>query len=101
MYPVSFLWAAHIKKRELCSDDERRDVGNIAMLACLFGCDVLFEHGYVSVDANGRLICLSNITSLPPAVRDRLEFLDLRHVGAHTASSAKYFLWHKENRFLQ
>ena len=33
--------AAHIKKRAVCSDDERRDLDNIAMPTCLLGCDIL------------------------------------------------------------
>ena len=52
VYPVRFLWASHIKTRKACSEEERRDLANIAMLACLFGCDVLYEHGYASVETN-------------------------------------------------
>ena len=42
-YPVRFLWTAHIKKRTACTDQEARDLDHIAMPACLFGCDALFE----------------------------------------------------------
>jgi hypothetical protein len=51
--PGTFLIAAHIKKRALCSDDEKRDLANIAMLACTFGCDAVYEHGYVTVAPGG------------------------------------------------
>jgi hypothetical protein len=42
-YPLRFLVAAHIKKRSLCTDDERRDLRHVAMLACTFGCDALYD----------------------------------------------------------
>lgn len=99
-YPVQFLWAAHIKKRGVCSEDERRDIRNVAMLACLFGCDALFEQGYISVNDKGRLMCHTNTSALETAVRERLEMLRDRAVPAHTPSSAKYFRWHRENTFL-
>ena len=35
---MGFLVAAHVKKRFLCSDDERRDLRHVAVLACTFGC---------------------------------------------------------------
>jgi hypothetical protein len=46
VFPVDLLVAAHIKRRSLCSETERRDLHNVAMLACKFGCDALFEEGY-------------------------------------------------------
>ncbi|MGW1759670.1 hypothetical protein [Streptomyces mirabilis] len=51
--PGTFLIAAHIKKRALCSDGEKRDLANIAMLACTFGCNAVHEHGYVTVAPGG------------------------------------------------
>lgn len=42
-YPMAFLVAAHVKKRAVCTDAERLDLHNVAMLACLFGCDALYE----------------------------------------------------------
>ncbi len=49
-YPVSFLVTAHIKKRALCTEEEKRDYRNIVVPMCVFGCDALFEKGYVVVD---------------------------------------------------
>ena len=54
-YPTRFLVAAHIKKRSVCTDDERRDLSHVAMTACVFGCDALFETGYLIVNADGRI----------------------------------------------
>jgi len=48
-YPARFLWASHIKRRAAATPDEARDLPYVAMLACDFGCDALFEDGYVAV----------------------------------------------------
>lgn len=57
---MRFLWAAHIKKRSLCADHERRQLSDIAMAACLFGCDALFEHGFITVSHDGIIIGASD-----------------------------------------
>ena len=46
--PRALLIAGHIKRRESCNPNEKRDP-NVAMLVCSLGCDALFEHGYISV----------------------------------------------------
>ena len=48
-YPVTALVAAHKKKRKDCSDSERRDP-YIVMPLCVFGCDFLYEEGFVRVN---------------------------------------------------
>ncbi|GAA1275916.1 hypothetical protein GCM10009609_43650 [Pseudonocardia aurantiaca] len=52
-YPVRFFYAAHIKRRSICSDYEKRDLDSVAMSACAFGCDALFESGYLAVGTDG------------------------------------------------
>lgn len=47
--PPEFLDVAHIKKRSLASDEERQDE-NIVLPMCTFGCDTLFEYGWIGVD---------------------------------------------------
>ncbi|TQM80874.1 hypothetical protein FHX81_3224 [Saccharothrix saharensis] len=95
LFPLDFLVAAHIKKRAACSDDERRDLGNVAMLACTFGCDALYESGWITVDDNG------HVRTRPPdevpqgSMRDRLSRLRGRPCTAYTSSSAPYFEWHR------
>ncbi|MFC9438831.1 hypothetical protein [Nocardia sp. NPDC057030] len=91
-FPVSLLVAAHIKRREHCTEDERRDLFNVAMLACTFGCDALYEDGWISVDHTGRL-CIADETATP-AVQDRLAALAGRRCEAHKPGSAAYFDWH-------
>lgn len=99
IYPVRFLWAAHIKKRAVCTDDERRDLQHIAMPACLFGCDALFESGYISVDDTGHII----VSDAPVGSRlaERLAQLSGRRVTAYTDASAGYFAWHRTNIYRQ
>ena len=53
-YSPTFLVTAHVKKRSICSEPERLDMENIVMPLCKFGCDELYEHGYVIVRA-GRI----------------------------------------------
>jgi len=96
VYPVSFLWAAHIKKRSLCSDSERRDLAHIAMPACVFGCDALFETGLITVNDGGIIIGAGGVDGI---VGRRIEDLRGRHCLAHSAESEPYFRWHQINIF--
>ncbi|GAB3462827.1 hypothetical protein GCM10027436_73180 [Actinophytocola sediminis] len=93
-FPTSFLIAAHVKKRAVCSDDERRDLRNVAMLACALGCDVLYEAGWITVDTNGRIM-VAELDGLPDAFRDRVQRLVGLSCPAHSELSEKYFAWHR------
>lgn len=93
-YPDEFLVAAHIKPRSKCSEGERMDTRNVSMLACLFGCDALFERGYVIVGAGG------TIGAGKPGhgqVGDHLGNLFGRTCLAHDERSRDYFAWHREH----
>ncbi|MGW0804793.1 hypothetical protein [Nonomuraea sp. NPDC002799] len=96
-YPVRFLIAAHIKMRSLCSDEERRDLANIAMPACQFGCDALYEAGYISVDQYGDII--SSTVEANGVLADRLASLAGRPCSSFSESSRRYFEWHLSTRF--
>ena len=98
-YPLRFLVAAHIKKRSICTDDERRDLRHVAMLACTFGCDALYEAGWITVGPDG---CIKAITpDAAPAgrLRDHLQQLAHRHCHAHSQASEPYFAWHRATIF--
>ncbi|ANZ40419.1 hypothetical protein BBK82_34785 [Lentzea guizhouensis] len=95
-YPEDFLVAAHIKKRSVCTDDERNDLANVAMLACRFGCDSLFELGHVTVDDTGRVRSWLE-DGLGGRLRDHLEQLLGRSCSAHRTGSQPYFSWHRTN----
>ncbi|WP_156077394.1 hypothetical protein [Saccharothrix sp. NRRL B-16314] len=99
LFPLDFLVAAHIKKRASCTDDERRDLENVAMLACTFGCDALYESGWITVDDNG-LVRARPLHRVPHGnMRDRLSHLRGRSCTAYTPSSAPYFEWHRTTIF--
>jgi hypothetical protein len=98
--PVELLVAAHIKKRQACTDAEKRDLVNIGMLACKFGCDDLYELGYVTVDETGV------ITTVEPRAEqhgkqtsDAVDRLNGLRCSAFTPANVDYFDWHRKNTF--
>jgi hypothetical protein len=99
VFPVELLVAAHIKRRSLCTEVERRDLGNVAMLACKFGCYALFEAGYLAVDQDGTVLT-TLVGDVSQVVVERLHGLRGRVCGAFTPASAPYFDWHRRNVFL-
>lgn len=87
-----FLVAAHKKKRSECTDDEKRDLNNIMMLCCIFGCDALYERGYATVRADGTLAIsdrcgLTERAYAEEIMKARLEVAD---------GEATYFKWHAD-----
>ncbi|MDA3642612.1 hypothetical protein LZ318_39185 [Saccharopolyspora indica] len=98
-FPMSFLVAAHIKKRAVCSNSEREDLHQVAMLACSLGCDALYESGWITVNADG------HVETAPPDMapagrfRDQLLHLNGRRCTAHRQESEPYFAWHRETVF--
>jgi hypothetical protein len=94
LLPARLVHTAHVKRRSESSYTERRDLANV-MLACVLGCDSLFEHGYVYVAADGSIqpsIHMETIPALAAAV-DRVG----QECTAHNDQSAKYFAWHRHN----
>jgi hypothetical protein len=91
--PVQFLVAAHVKKRSVCSEGERLDIPAIAMVACKFGCDALFEEGYVAVDGQG-VIVVSPLAPEQGAAAGYLARLSGRVTPAFNPFRAAYFGWH-------
>ena len=75
---------------------EIRDLGRIAMLACIFGCDALFEDGYVAVLA-GVIIGTPAVAS-SSAIGRRIAEIAGRKIEDYEAS-AQYFEWHYEHIF--
>ncbi|MGY5001061.1 hypothetical protein [Streptomyces griseus] len=97
--PAAFLIAAHIKKRAACTDDEKRDLQNVAMLACLLGCDGLYERGFVTI-AEGGQIQVSPLAASAPAVAQHIEdHLVDRTTPWWTPAREQYFAWHRVHTF--
>jgi len=90
--PVSLLRAAHIKRRSQCSDQERRDFRAVAMPACVLGCDALFELGWVTVDDEGTIEPVGELSGAAEAARAEI-------VGgtckAFSHWTKPYFAWHR------
>lgn len=95
-FPIKFLTCAHIKKRKDCNDHEKKDK-NVVMPACKFGCDNLYEEGYIIVKEG---IILKNITD-KLMTSDLLLYLD-KVEGNNCLSwkreSEKYFRYHENKQ---
>jgi hypothetical protein len=96
--PTDLLIAGHIKPRSACTHAERRDAHNITFAVCLFGCDALYERGFISVDWRGRVVT-ATIHRPPGTLQRRLRQLKGRNCSAWRDESASYFTWHYERRF--
>jgi hypothetical protein len=94
--PDEPLVAAHIKPRWACTESERMDTLHVSMLACLFGCDALYELGYLVIGDHG-MIERGPRSSAP--VEDRVRDLVGRRCPAHSDRSRHYFAWHRQHHF--
>jgi hypothetical protein len=92
VFPVGLLVAAHIKKRSRCSDEEKRDVPANVIPACRFGCDELFERGYIVVGEGG-VLERSAVKTLHGAVDAYIGSIEGRQI-ANWRRHARYFAWH-------
>jgi len=90
--PVSFLWASHLKKRSLCSIEEKLDFQHIAAAMCKFGCDELYEKGYVSVQ-NGTVVELERGCKTP-FIKNYISKVIGNECKAWSKDSKQYFDWH-------
>jgi len=95
-YPDRLLIAAHIKKRSKCTYEEKTDIPAIAMIACAFGCDALFEHGYVVVNEQG-LIEATPWSESDKHLHEMVMALVGRTVTNLNSDSLPYFEWHRTN----
>jgi len=90
--PSNLLVAGHIKPRYACTETERLDFDNAAMLVCTLGCDSLFEYGYIFVDEFGTILAsVAGKETLGEAVKP--------YVGRTCLSFAQgtiaNFAWHR------
>jgi len=92
-YPISFLVAAHIKKRAECSEEEKRDYKNIIMPMCRFGCDELYEKGYIAID-NG-IVVDTKSKYKTNAISDYLDSIIGLKCSYWSDTTKLYFHWHK------
>ena len=93
--PSELLVAAHIKKRSLCTDSERRDLDNIAMLACALGCDIGFELGVLIVAETGDVEL--NAASPYAALATHFSLPVGKTCRAFRPATSTYFAWHRKH----
>ena len=96
-FPVQFLVTAHIKQRSRCTIEELLDL-NIVMSACVFGCDSLFERGWIGVDEGGIIKRGTSKAKVTSAVSQYIDGLEGRPCSAYRASTSAYFSWHWETK---
>jgi hypothetical protein len=91
-----FLVAGHIKRRASCTDEEKRDLENVVMLCCKFGCDEMFERGFLGVDKEGKILTSSQL--IDKTSQSYAENVVKKQVNIKE-NQIKYFEWHLEHRF--
>ena len=97
--PADLLVAAHIKKRTWCTDDEKRDLRNVAMVNCILGCDALYEKGYVGVRPNGQLaFSTSKHAPTSQLLKETAQQLPTR-TSEWRLENRRYFAWHLKHVF--
>jgi len=94
-YPVKFLWAAHIKKRSKSTLDEKKDLENIAAPMCKFGCDELYEKGYIGVK-KGNVIQIKN-KELTKNIQSYIDSITDNNCPSWNDNTKHYFDWHYKN----
>jgi hypothetical protein len=91
-FTINFLVAAHIKKRSACSEEEKLDFENIVMPMCKFGCDDLYEKGYIGIN-NGQ-ISVFKYNDLTPYMKGYVGKLSGNECTYWSKSTQEYFKWH-------
>lgn len=90
---AKYLVAAHIKPRRDCTEEERRDP-NVAMLACLMGCDAAFENGDLRVFGNGAMSVTRELRTARPEWAARFQGAQ---AAIYSDANAGYFAARRGN----
>lgn len=91
-FPVRYLTMAHIKKRSLCTDEEKLDP-NVVMKACA-ECDALFEAKELIVDSAGIVQAIARADATGD-LKSLLTALAGRKCSAFSAETSEYFEFHR------
>lgn len=91
----NLLVASHIKPRNECSEKERTDP-SVVMLACVLGCDSLFDKGFIYIDKNGK-IRVSGKSEPYPDLCKFISPMDGQVAKAYSERAKDYFEWHEKN----
>ena len=66
------------------------------MLNCKFGCDELYERGYISVDGTGKVV---KSTKLISAIEKQYMNTIIQESVTVNSAQKPYFAWHFQNQF--
>jgi hypothetical protein len=66
------------------------------MLACVLGCDSLFDKGFIYIDQNG-IIKVSSKSDGYPDLFQFVSAIDGQVAKAHSEKAKHYFAWHEKN----
>jgi hypothetical protein len=91
----NLLVASHIKPRNECSEKERVDP-SVVMLACVLGCDSLFDKGFIYIDQKG-IIKVSSKSDGYPDLSLFVSNIDGKVATAYSDKAKGYFAWHEKN----
>lgn len=92
-YPTQFLTTAHIKKRSYCTKEERLNP-NVVMPMCNFGCDELFEIGFISVNVDGTFYQKKKTSS--KTIQKYIDSVVGKKCNYYSGDTEPFFKWHRE-----
>ncbi len=92
-FPKDFLVTAHLKMRSKCTFEERIDYKVIVKAMCNFGCDELYERGYISV-LNGKIVKLNKNKPVTNAITQYIDSLEGQPFKGFNDLNKKYLDWH-------
>lgn len=90
-FPIQALVVAHKKKRSECSEEERLDP-DVVMPMCVFGCDFLYEKGFITIH-EGMVEMLSD--DVTDAIRTYLQKIVGNRLDERWYKGIKYFNHHR------
>ena len=90
----AFLICAHIKKRSKATDLEKIDAKNIVAPMCRFGCDELFERGFITIIDAKVQRNIKKTENITEAMNKYINDIEGNTCIYYTNKSKKYFKWH-------
>nr|WP_052478273.1 hypothetical protein [Kibdelosporangium sp. MJ126-NF4]CEL17351.1 Conserved domain protein [Kibdelosporangium sp. MJ126-NF4]CTQ91422.1 Conserved domain protein [Kibdelosporangium sp. MJ126-NF4] len=95
-FPARLVRAAHVKRRSELEPGEHRNLANI-MAACAFGCDEMFEHGYIYVDDSGSVRRDPRVSPGSSLEEFFASYLAGQTCTAYSKESSAFFAYHRTN----
>lgn len=97
--PVNMMVTAHIKERNCCSKKEKLDFRHVIMPMCKFGCDDLYEKGYIYVQDG--LVKINRQKWVTPDMEAELSKLENKKCPYYNPKTKLYFEYHMKKFNIQ